>query len=57
MPTLRGINGTVCDAEQYQQSISSPTDPNYFISYLSNGQSIGLVVSVQLSGYLIFLVS
>ncbi|KAI0254076.1 hypothetical protein BJV78DRAFT_105369 [Lactifluus subvellereus] len=46
MTTLRGINGTVCNIQQYQQSTSSPTDPNH---YLSNGQSIGLVLTAEAS--------
>ncbi len=42
MSALDGVNGTVCDTQQNQQSFS--IDANS--SILTNGQSIGLAVSV-----------
>ena len=49
MTTVDGVNGTVCNAEQYHQSLSSYDNPNPSISCLTRGQSIGLVVSTCLS--------
>jgi hypothetical protein len=37
-----GVNGTFCDANQNQQSLST----NVSSSILTNGQSIGLAVSI-----------
>ena len=42
MSTLDGVNGTVCDAQQNQRSFSMDANS----SILTNGQSIGLAVSV-----------
>ncbi|KAH9978631.1 hypothetical protein BGW80DRAFT_1280089, partial [Lactifluus volemus] len=44
-----GVNGTVCNEQQYQQSLTSPTNPNPTISCLTRGQTIGLVVTVEAS--------
>ena len=41
------VNGTVCNAQQYNQSLSSRDNPNPTISCLTHGQSIGLAVSTQ----------
>ena len=42
---LDGVNGTVCNALQYQQFLSSQDDLNPSISCLSRGQTIGMTVS------------
>ena len=44
MSGLGGVNGTVCNAQQYQQSLLTDTYPT--ISCLTRGQSIGLAVSI-----------
>jgi len=44
MSLLDSVNGTVCDAQQYQQSLSSLTSLNPSITCLTHGQSIGLAV-------------
>jgi len=46
MTALDGVNGTVCNAEQYQQFLSSYDNSNSSISCLTRGESIGLTVSV-----------
>ena len=48
MTALDGVNGTVCNAEQYQRSLSSDNSPSPSISCLTHGQTIGLAVSVCL---------
>ncbi|KAF8274438.1 hypothetical protein EI94DRAFT_1713421 [Lactarius quietus] len=47
MSALGGVNGTVCNEQQYQQSLL--TDPYPTISCLTHGQSIGLALSVEAS--------
>ncbi len=47
MSALEGVNGTVCNAQQYQQFRSNRT-----ITCLTHGQSTGLAVSI-----LVFFVS
>ncbi len=47
MTTLGGVNGTICDAQQYQQSLLSLTSVNPSISCLTHGQTIGLAVRTQ----------
>ena len=44
MTTLERVNGTTCNAQEYQQSLPSPTNPDPSITCLSHGQSIGLAV-------------
>jgi len=46
MTALYGVNETICNAEQYQQSLSPFDKPNPPISCLTHGQSIGLAVSI-----------
>ncbi|KAF8274447.1 hypothetical protein EI94DRAFT_1713445 [Lactarius quietus] len=46
MPASNGVYGTVCNAEQYEQSLL--TDPPT-ISCLSHGQSIGLAMTAEAS--------
>ena len=41
------VNGTVCNAQQFNQSLSSRDNPNPTISCLTHGQSIGLAVGNQ----------
>jgi hypothetical protein len=48
MSTLEGVNGTLCNAQQYQQSLPGPNNPNPSISCLSPGKCIGLAVSILL---------
>jgi hypothetical protein len=48
MTAFDGVHGTVCDAEQYQQSLQSADSRNPSISCLPPGEGIGLVVSIQL---------
>jgi hypothetical protein len=45
---LGGVNGTVCNAQQYQQSLTSETSPDPTITCLTHGQTIGLTVSTLL---------
>jgi len=48
------VNGTVCNAQQYNQSLSSRDNPNPTISCLTHRQSIGLAVGAHpLSVYLL----
>ncbi|KAH9978831.1 hypothetical protein BGW80DRAFT_698771 [Lactifluus volemus] len=44
MSGLGGVNGTVCNAQQYQQSLSSATSLNPTITCLTQGQAIGLTL-------------
>jgi len=44
MSAFDGVHGTVCNEQQYQQSLV--TDPHPTITCLTHGQSIGLTVSV-----------
>ncbi|KAH9002018.1 hypothetical protein EDB86DRAFT_3074362 [Lactarius hatsudake] len=44
MSALDGVHGTVCNAEQYQQSIVNKT-----VTYLTHGQSIGLALTAEAS--------
>jgi len=48
MAELNGVNGTTCDAEQYQQFVSSRDSPNTSISCLTRRENIGLVVGISL---------
>ena len=41
------VNGTVCNAQEFEQSLSSRDNPNPTISCLTHGQSIGLAVGTQ----------
>jgi hypothetical protein len=43
--TINDVNGTVCNALQYQQFLSSQASLNLSISCLSRGQTIGMTVS------------
>ena len=46
---MSGVNGTVCNAQQYSQYIqSSVNGTNPTISCLSHGESIGLAVGTLL---------
>jgi hypothetical protein len=47
MSTLEGVNGTTCDAQQYQQGLLSLKSLNPSITCLTHGQSIGLAVGTQ----------
>ncbi|KAH9048332.1 hypothetical protein EDB84DRAFT_263787 [Lactarius hengduanensis] len=47
MSTLDGVHGTVCNEQQYQQSLL--TDPHRTISCLTHGQSIGLALTAGAS--------
>ncbi|KAI0276620.1 hypothetical protein BGY98DRAFT_934920 [Russula aff. rugulosa BPL654] len=49
MTALDGVNGTVCNAQQYQQSLQSHESSSPSISCLTHGESIGLVVSAEAS--------
>ncbi|KAH9061349.1 hypothetical protein EDB87DRAFT_1560305 [Lactarius vividus] len=50
MSTLDGVNGTVCNAEQYQRSIYNiTTNPRPTITCLTHGQSIGLALTAEAS--------
>ena len=46
MTALDGVNGTVCNAQQYQQSLQSYDSRSRSISCLTRGESIGLAVSI-----------
>ncbi|KAH9061347.1 hypothetical protein EDB87DRAFT_1560456 [Lactarius vividus] len=47
MSTPGGVNGTVCNAEQYQQYLSNTSHPT--ITCLTHGQSIGLTLTAEAS--------
>ncbi len=47
MTALDGVNGTVCNAQQYQQSLQSYNSRSPTISCLTHGDSIGLAVSIE----------
>ncbi|KAI0305707.1 hypothetical protein B0F90DRAFT_1624778 [Multifurca ochricompacta] len=49
MATLGGVNGTVCNAHQYEQSLPSLINPDPSISCLTHGQSIGLALTAEAS--------
>jgi len=49
MSTPDSVNGTVCDAQQYQQSLSSLTSLDPSITCLTRGQSIGLALTAEAS--------
>ncbi|KAI0297088.1 hypothetical protein BC826DRAFT_173311 [Russula brevipes] len=49
MAELNGVNGTTCDAEQYQQFVSSRDSPSPSISCLTRRESIGLVLAAEAS--------
>ena len=46
MSTL-GVNGTTCNAQQYQQGLLSLESLDPSITCLTHGQSIGLAVGTQ----------
>ncbi|KAH9953516.1 hypothetical protein BC827DRAFT_1159194 [Russula dissimulans] len=46
---LDSVDETVCDAQQYQQSLSSLTSLDPSITCLTRGQSIGLVLTAEAS--------
>ncbi|KAI0254071.1 hypothetical protein BJV78DRAFT_1296867 [Lactifluus subvellereus] len=47
MSASDGVHGTVCNAEQYNQSF--PSNPNPSISCLTHGQAIGLTLAAEAS--------
>jgi hypothetical protein len=47
MTVVDGIHGTTCNAQQYQQSLSTLDDPTPSITCLTKGQAIGLAVSIR----------
>jgi hypothetical protein len=53
MTTLGGVNGTVCNVQQYQQSLQPSNSRSPSISCLTRGESIGLAVSIWLIGLLL----
>jgi len=48
MTALDGVNGAVCNAQQYQQSLQSYDSRSPWITCLTHGDGIGLVVSIWL---------
>jgi hypothetical protein len=48
MSGLGGVNGTVCNAQQYNEYLLSEASPNPTITCLTHGQTIGLTVSILL---------
>ena len=46
MTELDGVHGTVCNVQQYQQSLQSQDNRNPWISCLTRGDIIGLLVSI-----------
>ena len=46
MTVLDGVNGTVCNAQQYPQSLRSYGSPSPSISCLTHGETICFVVSI-----------
>ncbi|KAI9508222.1 hypothetical protein F5148DRAFT_980131 [Russula earlei] len=49
MTAIDGVNGTVCNAAQYAQSLISLNNPNPWITCLTNGESIGLALTAEAS--------
>jgi len=49
MTALDGVNGTVCNAQQYQQSLLSSDSSSPSISCLTHGESIGLALMAEAS--------
>ncbi|KAH9978828.1 hypothetical protein BGW80DRAFT_1455547 [Lactifluus volemus] len=49
MSRLGGVNGTVCNVQQYQQSLASETSPDPTITCLTHGQTIGLTLIAETS--------
>ncbi|KAH9978832.1 hypothetical protein BGW80DRAFT_1249122 [Lactifluus volemus] len=47
MSGLGGVHGTVCNAQQYQQSLTSARSSNPTITCLTHGQTIGLTNAAQ----------
>jgi hypothetical protein len=48
MTALDGVNGTVCNAQRYQQSLQSYDSRSPSISCLTHGDTNGLTVSIYL---------
>ncbi|KAH9953521.1 hypothetical protein BC827DRAFT_129599 [Russula dissimulans] len=49
MTALDGVNGTVCNADQYSQSLTSHNSRSPWISCLTHGESIGLALTAESS--------
>jgi len=49
MTAVGGVNGTVCNAQQYQQSLLSYNSRSPSITCLTHGQSIGLAFAAEAS--------
>ncbi|KAH9978625.1 hypothetical protein BGW80DRAFT_1455397 [Lactifluus volemus] len=49
MSTFDGVYGTVCNAQQYMQSIPLVSNPHPSVSCLSRGQCIGLALTAEAS--------
>jgi hypothetical protein len=47
MTALDGVNGTVCNAQQYQQFLQPNDNRSPSITCLTHGESIGLAVSIR----------
>ncbi|KAH9954601.1 hypothetical protein BC827DRAFT_1386756 [Russula dissimulans] len=61
MTALDGVNGTVCNADQYSQSLTSHDSRSPLISCLTHGQSIGLALTagssfISLASVLVILI-
>jgi hypothetical protein len=47
MSVTDGVNGTVCNAQQYQQFLSHLDDPDPVLTCLTHGETIGFTVSIH----------
>ena len=54
MSLLDDVNGTACDARQWQESLTTPNNPEPLVTCLSHGQTAGLTVSIRVRSYLPF---
>jgi hypothetical protein len=54
MAALDGVNGTVCNALQYKQFLSSQASLDPSIACLSRGETIGMTVSNPALSMLLF---
>ncbi|KAI0251116.1 hypothetical protein BJV78DRAFT_1375749 [Lactifluus subvellereus] len=49
MSAIDGVHGTLCNAQQYQQSLPLPNNSSPSISCLTHGQTIGLALTAEAS--------
>jgi hypothetical protein len=47
MSVTDDVNGTLCNAQQYQEFLSHLDDPDPVITCLTHGETIGFTVSIR----------